>query len=157
MRLLVISDTHGRPLLIDRVLQREKEASEVFFLGDVVRDIESIAPEYTDRRFHTVRGNCDYFCSYPEFDIVKCGDISVYMTHGHIHSVKRGTQGVLTAARNVGAQVALYGHTHAANIAYEDGVYLINPGSLALPRDSRPSYAVIDIDNSGILPAIKHI
>ena len=159
MRLLVISDTHGRAALIDRVLRREKEAKEIFFLGDVVRDIEEVLPEYRDRNFHIVRGNCDYFCSYPSFDIkeYKNEGVSVYFAHGHNHSVKSGTDGILEAAKNVGANIALYGHTHIANIEYRDGVYIINSGSLALPRNGAASYAVIDITKAGILPAIKNV
>ena len=159
MRLLVISDTHGRPALIDRVLRRENEAKEVFFLGDVVRDIEDVMLEYSDRNFHIVRGNCDYFCNYPLFDIAdfKAAGACVYFTHGHRHSVKSGTDGMLTAAKGVGANIALYGHTHIANVEYREGVYIINSGSLALPRDGAASYAVIDITKAGILPAIKKV
>ena len=159
MRLLVISDTHGRPALIDRVLRRESDAREVFFLGDVVRDIEEIMPEYTDRNFHIVRGNCDYFCNYPLFDIAEyreCG-VSVYFTHGHRHFVKSGADGILEAAKGVGADIALYGHTHVSGIEYRDGVYIVNGGSLALPRSGAASYAVIDITKAGILPAVKKV
>ena len=102
---------------------------------------------------------CDYFCNYPLFDIVeyKTAGICVYMTHGHAHSVKSGTDGILEAAKGVGANIALYGHTHIANIEYRDGVYIINSGSLALPRNGAASYAVIDITKAGILPAIKNV
>lgn len=157
MRLLVLSDTHGRPQLIDRVLRREKEAAEVFFLGDVVRDVEEIMPDFPDRRFHIVHGNCDYFSNYPDFDIIELPGVTVYMTHGHRHAVKSGLDGIFEAAKNAGANVALYGHTHIAAIDYKDGVYLINSGSLALPRDGKPSYAVIDITDKGILPATKYV
>ena len=157
MRLLVLSDTHGKALLIDRVLQIEKDAKEVFFLGDVVSDVEEVMPHYPDRHFHIVHGNCDYFSNYPLFDIVEYPLGTVYFTHGHKHSVKYGTDVLLTSAKNVGANIALYGHTHISAVDYKDGVYLINSGSLALPRDGKPSYAVIDITDKGILPAIKRI
>ena len=157
MRLLVMSDTHGRPSLIDRVIRRENKAEEVFFLGDVVTDIEQIIPEYPDRNFHIVRGNCDYFCSYPLFDIVEYKNAVIYFTHGHMHSVKSGVEGIFTSASNVGANIALYGHTHVPHIEYRDGIYIVNSGSLALPREGAASYAVIDIVKNGILPAIKRV
>lgn len=159
MRLLAISDTHGRPALIDRVLRREAEVREVFFLGDVVRDIEEIMPEYPEKNFHIVRGNCDYFCNYPLFDIAEYKEygVSVYYAHGHRHFVKSGSEGILEAAQGVGADIALYGHTHVSGIDYRDGVYIINCGSLALPRNGAASYAVIDITKAGILPAIKKL
>lgn len=157
MRLAVISDTHGRSSLIYRVLRRESEAKEVFFLGDVVSDVKKIMPEFPDRVFHIVHGNCDYFSDYPLFDIAEYKNVSVFFTHGHRYGVKSGVDGMLSAAKGVGASIALYGHTHIASAVYKDGVYLINSGSLALPRDGKPSYAVIDIDEKGILPAVKYI
>ena len=157
MRLVVISDSHGRPSLIDRALRRESEAKEVFFLGDVVTDIAEVIPEYPDRNFHIVRGNCDYFCEYPLFDIVEYPMASVYFTHGHNHFVKSGLDTVKDDAKGAGANIALYGHTHIAAIDYKDGIYLINSGSVSLPRDGKASYAVIDITEKGILPAIKHL
>lgn len=155
MRLIVISDTHGRGSVIDRVLRREDKAREVFFLGDVVTDIEDVKNMYPDKNFHIVRGNCDYSCDYPLYDIAEYDCATVYFTHGHKHFVKSGVEDILAAAKGVGANIALYGHTHISSVTYEDGVYLINGGSLALPRDGKPSYAVIDIDKSGILPTIK--
>ena len=157
MRLVVISDTHGRPSLIDRVLRRESEAREVFFLGDVVGDIKEVMPFFPDRNFRIVRGNCDFLCDYPLFDIIKYQKCSVYFTHGHTHSVKSGLDILSNAAKNAGADIALYGHTHISSIEYKDGVYLINCGSLASPRDGKNSYAVIDITERGILPAIKYL
>ena len=155
MRLVVISDTHGRSSLIGRILYREAEAKEVFFLGDVVGDIEDVMPGFPDKNFHIVRGNCDYFCNYPDFDIVEYKGVSVYFTHGHRHSVKSGTDSILSAAKGVGAGIALYGHTHIPSIEYKEGIYLINGGSPALPRGGTAGYAVIDITESGILPTIK--
>lgn len=159
MRLLVISDTHGRSALIDRVLRREPKAKEVFFLGDVVSDIESVIPEHRDRNFHIVRGNCDYFCNYPLFDIAeyKKENVTVWFTHGHRYSVKSGTEGIFAAAKGVGANIALYGHTHISAAEYRDGVYIVNSGSLSMPRNGAASYAVIDIGKDGILPAIKKV
>ncbi len=157
MRLVVVSDTHGRASLIDRVLRRENEAREVFFLGDIVSDIEEVMPEHKDRNFHIVRGNCDYFCVYPLFDIVNYPLAEIFFTHGHIHSVKSDLDILKDTAKGAGANIALYGHTHIASIEYKDGIYLINSGSLALPRDGKASYAVIDITEKGILPAIKYI
>lgn len=157
MRLAVISDTHGRAELISRVLLRESEAKEVFFLGDVVSDIEKIIPEFPDRIFRIVHGNCDYFSNYPLFDIVEYPFATVYFTHGHRYGVKYGTEGLLHSAKGAGANIALYGHTHIASVGYKDGVFLVNGGSLALPRDGKPSYAVIDITDKGILPAVKYL
>lgn len=37
-----------------------------------------------------------------------------------------------------------FGHTHKALVTEEDGIYLVNPGSLSQPRDdSDGSYAIV--------------
>ncbi|MBO4692865.1 MAG: metallophosphoesterase [Clostridia bacterium] len=155
MRLVAISDTHGRSSIIGRILSREAEADEVFFLGDVVSDIYDIMPRFPNKNFHIVRGNCDYFSDSPLFDIVEYKYATVYFTHGHKFSVKSGTNGILEAAKGVGANIVFYGHTHIPSIEYKDGIYLINSGSPAMPRNGSPCYAVVDINESGILPTIK--
>ena len=47
MRLLVVSDSHKKASVLDRIIRKEQNAKEIFFLGDVVEDIEdlpSVAP-----------------------------------------------------------------------------------------------------------------
>ena len=69
--------------------------------------------------------------------------------------MKSGDKGVLKkfAAEN-GCKIALYGHTHVADREYDNGLYVVNPGSCSCSREGPESYAVIDILDSGILPQI---
>lgn len=154
MRLLVISDSHRGGRTVDRIIRGEPAAKEIFFLGDVVSDVEVLILEHTDRRFHIVRGNCDFRNDFPLFDIVKTADINVFMTHGHTYDVKYGTDGLIDAALRAGCQIALYGHTHIPSIKYDSGLYIVNPGSVTHSRSGPESYAVIDIFENGILPSI---
>ena len=78
-------------------------------------------------------------------------------THGHTLSVKYGTQRLIELARQNKCDIALYGHTHTSQILYEEGLYVVNPGSCSSPRDSRASYAVIDIEESGIMPILIEV
>ena len=157
MRLLVISDSHKRGDLVDKIISREKEAKHIFFLGDIVSDIEDFVYEYTDRVFHIVSGNCDYFSEYPATDMADIGDIRVLFTHGHTYNVKYTTATLADAARSRGCKIALYGHTHISNIEYADGLYLVNPGTISGSRSGQCSYAVIDIEQGGIMPIIKKV
>ena len=53
----------------------------------------------------------------------------LYMTHGHKHRVK-SMMGLLTSAARVArVQAVLYGHTHIPDCRYEDGLWILNPGS----------------------------
>ncbi len=155
MRLLVISDSHRRSGVVDRIIQREPNAKHIFFLGDITEDIEDAVYKYTDRNFYIVSGNCDYFSRYKSADTVKISGNKILLTHGHTFGVKSGSTGALIKySKENGCNIVLYGHTHIANITYENGIYLVNPGSCSCSREGPESYAVIDILDNGILPQI---
>ena len=154
MRIIVISDSHGKRSSVDFALQAHPDARHVFFLGDNVRDIEAVKEFYTDRIFHIVNGNCDGDTFYPTTDICTLEGVKILFTHGHYHNVKYTTSLLQNAAEKAGAKIALYGHTHIAKNEYLDGLYLINPGSIAHSREGGNSYAVIAITPQGIMPII---
>lgn len=158
MRILIISDSHGKGHLVDKIIKEQSTAKHIFFLGDVTRDIEDLCYEHTDRTFHIVSGNCDYNSFYPTSDIAKIGDVGIFYTHGHTFSVKGSTERLVKAAKDRNCKIVLYGHTHVPHISYEDSVHIVNPGSLSKPRDgSVAGYAVIDIEENGIMPIIIKI
>ena len=158
MRIVVISDSHKRTAVIDRILSSQQEVKHVFFLGDNTDDIEDFEFLYPEKEFHIVCGNCDYFSKHTVFGVENiCGKRILY-THGHTLSVKSGTQRLIAAAKENCCNIVLFGHTHVSQIVYEEGLYLVNPGSCSSARDgSRPSYAVIDITESGIMPIIINL
>lgn len=155
MRILVMSDCHGRISPVRRALENEPEAVNVFYLGDGARQVYELSKEYSTRKFYIVRGNCDPFCDFPESGVVTLCGKNIFYTHGHRYGVKYDTGTLSVTAKETHADMALFGHTHISCIVYDDGLYLVNPGSVSEGRDGRQSYAVIDIMPSGILPAIK--
>ena len=158
MRLLVISDSHKRTAVLDRIIRREPTAKEVFFLGDKIEDIEDMIFEYPDRNFHIVAGNCDYFSLYKTVDFATVNGTKILFSHGHTFFVKRGDTSLLKkCAIDNGCKIALYGHTHIADTEYDNGLYVVNPGSCSNSREGPESYAVIDILDNGILPQIIKI
>ena len=157
MRIVVISDSHGRSDIIDKILSLQPDACYVFFLGDNTRDIEDFEILYPHKKFLTVSGNCDFNSFYPYTGMETVEGVKIFYTHGHTLNVKSSTEYLLKSAKQNGCKIALYGHTHIANTLYEDGVYLVNPGSVSRPRNSGPSYAVIDITPKGIMPIIINI
>ncbi|MDD6276566.1 MAG: YfcE family phosphodiesterase [Clostridia bacterium] len=152
MRILVISDSHGGEFKIRQAVSEQPKAKMLIFLGDGLRDLDnfdSLAPDMTVLK---VRGNCDFYSTEREFIVDEVEGVRLYCTHGYRENVK-STKSILrqTAADNK-AHIALYGHTHIPDTTYDDGVWLINPGSI---RDG--SYAVIDISEKGILPALMKL
>ena len=158
MRIVVISDSHRRTGVIDKILSAQKEAEYVFFLGDNVSDIEDFEFLYPGKKFYSVAGNCDFSLVAPCVGVETVAGKKILYTHGHTFNVKYGTARLKEAAKQNGYQIVLYGHTHVSEIVYDDGLYIVNPGSCSCPRDGkRPSYAVIDITDGGIMPIIVEL
>jgi putative phosphoesterase len=157
MRIVVISDSHKRSDIVEKILYAQNEAKTVFFLGDNAGDIEDLQYLFPEKQFYILSGNCDYFSTYPSSSIATVCGKKIFYTHGHTLSVKYGTENLLKSAKQSGCDIALYGHTHISNILYEDGVYTVNPGSCSQSRSGRASYAVIDIEQNGIMPIIVEI
>ena len=157
MRILVISDSHRRGEIVDRIIERHPEASHIFFLGDVTGDIDDLQYAYTDRSFHIVSGNCDFSFSYPNAGMETVAGKKIFYTHGHTYRVKYGTAELCRAAKARDCSIALYGHTHVPELSYDDGLYIVNPGSCANSREGANSYAGIDIEPNGIMPIIMKV
>lgn len=157
MRVLVISDSHKRSDIIEKILYAQPTAEHVFFLGDIASDIEDYTYIFPEKRFYILSGNCDYFSTFPSSSIQNLGGKRIFYTHGHTLGVKSSTAHLLKTAKAQGCDIALFGHTHIPLTLYEDGVWLVNPGSCGHPREGRPTYAVIDIENNGVMPIIIEV
>ena len=132
MKILVLSDSHSSLRFMRDCITTVKPDC-VIHLGDHFDDGEAIASENPEITFYRVPGNCDMFrCppGAPEILVTTVGGVRFYMTHGHKHCVKSGIDRLLTAARDKGAQVVLFGHTHSALCRREpDGLLVMNPGT----------------------------
>ena len=157
MRIIVISDTHGRTALIEKAIEAQPEAKHIFFLGDLVKDVEDLEFLYPSHIFHIVSGNCDRSSVYPSADSLTLAGRKILFTHGHPYWVKSGIGRLKEWAKAENADLVLFGHTHVAKTEYAAGVLFVNPGSPACPREGRSSYAVIDLEANGIMPIIINI
>lgn len=152
MRLLVLSDSHGRRNVLYDAITLHPEAEAVIFLGDGERDFSSIREQFPQQRFYAVCGNCDVFSSNPSFLLERFGGKLVYCTHGHNESVKYSLAVLTQKAQSCGASIALYGHTHVPDTRIENGILFFNPGSASLGR-----YGMIDITDKGIMPILAEL
>ena len=146
MRILVISDSHGNKNAVERVAALHDNARAIIFLGDGMRDIENLEYLYPDRPVYAVPGNCDYFSKLNEIGKTEIAGKIIYYSHGHLHGVKHDVDNFIGIARQAGADIALFGHTHVPFTKYENGMYVMNPGSLKIG-----SYGIIDITSAGIV------
>ena len=147
MKILVISDTHGYEENLEKVLKKTGMPDMVLHLGDSEGG-EDIMKEMLKCPLYLVAGNCDFFCDYPKSRIVDADGISIFMTHGHYYHVSVGLRALAETARNNDCRVAVFGHTHKPMLEQmEDGLVILNPGSLSFPRQEgrRPGYAILDV------------
>ena len=159
MRILIVSDTHGSLRNFDIVIEREKEIDMLLHLGDVEGDNDYMEA-VINCPVHIVGGNNDYFSGLPGEIELRIGKYKVFMTHGHGYYVSMDTRRLKQAARARGADIAMYGHTHRPDIDLEDGVKVINPGSLSYPRQSgrQATYIIMEVNTEGEVEfTLKHV
>lgn len=150
MRILIVSDTHGRHGALDEVLEKEPNLDMVIHLGDVEDDehyIEAIA----QWPVHMIAGNNDYFSYLSKEKEIKIGKYKVLLTHGHTYYVSMNTKRLREEAKSRGVDIVMFGHTHRPYMDLEGDVMVMNPGSLSYPRQEGrcPSYIMMEIDSSG--------
>lgn len=147
MKIGVVSDSHGKHKMLDWMLAHPA-ASEVemwFFAGDVAQDAEYLLM-MSDKTVVKVAGNNDWpVTKIPEESVTDVSGHRIFLTHGHTYGVNFTTDILEKTAREVKADIAIYGHTHIADINLGE-VTIVNPGSIALPRDaSRGSFMVMEL------------
>lgn len=147
MKILVLSDTHGHSGPMLELVHSLNNLDACIFLGDGDRDADALAEAVPALPLYRVRGNCDFASNDPESGLAPFGGVLIYYTHGHALGVKLQLDSLWQQARACGADVALYGHTHAPYYELRDGIHLFNPGSLTMPRAKGASYGVITIKN----------
>lgn len=156
MKLLILSDSHGSLKTMVNAVETE-QPQVIVHLGDHWRDGSQLRTLYPHIPIYQVVGNCDLYHWEPgqeNIQIIELGGVRFYLCHGHQHHVKMSLLRLRLAAQEVGARVALFGHTHSAYLQECEGILLMNPGSCS--SFSR-SYGVIDVDAGGIRPAIRQL
>ena len=150
MKILIVSDSHGRNHHLSRVLDKVGDIDLFLHLGDLEGSEDFIKP-FVNCRIEMVSGNNDYFTEIPREKLITVGKYTIFMTHGHLYSVYYGTEKLKEAARARNADIVLYGHTHMPSIDQSDDIIAINPGSITQPRQPgrQPSFILMEIDSKG--------
>ncbi|SHH98042.1 metallophosphoesterase family protein [Clostridium grantii] len=156
MKIIILSDTHRYNYIFDKLKNIIKDADVLIHLGDNVQDVEELTMGFEGKVFN-VRGNCDYNTRIPSEELIELEGQAIFITHGHYYGVKHSLLNLKTKAAEIGANIVLYGHTHISEIVFEEGVWIVNPGSPSLARDGFNSYAIITIENGRICPSIKSL
>lgn len=143
MKILVISDTHGKLNKVREIFPKLKNIDLIIHAGDYMRDGEALSKEF-GIPVVAVKGNCDGSRSSDDFEIVKTEYGNILVTHGHMQQVNYQLTALMYKAMENECKAVVFGHTHCSLIEESNGIHFINPGSLTQPRDgSSGSYAII--------------
>ena len=150
MKILIVSDTHGRLTNLEKVLKKTGPIDRMIHLGDVEGDeanIRSLVRVPVDM----VAGNNDYFSALPSEMKIELGTHKALLTHGHHYFVSMGHEMLREEAKKRGVDIVMYGHTHRPSLEEEKDLVTLNPGSVSYPRQAGrdPSYIVMQADERG--------
>lgn len=152
MKLLAVSDTHGYISKAAEAIEKE-QPDYILHLGDMCKDCIELEETYPNEKIIGVIGNNDSQFRYPEFPLERfftlCGK-KIFMCHGHEYYVRGGVWKLAEHAREIGADIVLYGHTHEPYLDQTDEITIMNPGSIC-------TYGVIEIDDNEVKSRIEMI
>ena len=145
MKIVVMSDSHRRIGVIDKVMNAHPDANLFIHCGDFQDDIAYYSG------LLVVAGNGDSDARIPKEMIQSLQGHRIYITHSHRFSYVHRHQQLVHKAKELNCDIVLYGHTHIPHYEVIDSVTLINPGSLFYNRDySKPSYVILNLDKNNI-------
>ena len=164
MKLMFLSDIHGSVFYAKQALEifEKEEADYLIVLGDILyhgprnplpkdydpKEVSQLLNEYSEKII-AVRGNCDSEVDQMMLDFPIMSDYStvfynekrIFVTHGHIYNktnIPKISKG----------DVFISGHTHIPVAEERDEIFMLNPGSITLPKQNNPnSYAVLERDS----------
>ncbi|MBF8982679.1 phosphodiesterase [Lutibacter sp. B2] len=161
MKIFFISDIHGSHYYLKKALDcfKKEEADHIVILGDALyhgprnslpkeynpKEVANLLNEYKDKII-AVRGNCDsevdqMIINYPmlgDYSIILNNNRKMFLTHGHIYN----EDNLPNLSKG---DILIHGHTHIPVAEKLDSIYLINPGSISLPKENNPnSYGILE-------------
>ena len=161
MKLFFISDIHGSGYYLNKALDRLKEekANYIVILGDHLyhgarnslpkeynpKKVIKVLNNYADKII-AVRGNCDsevdeMVLNFPimsTYSTILYNSKRLFLTHGHIYNENN-------MPKLSNGDVFIYGHTHIPKAEEINNIYVVNPGSITLPKEnSSHTYGVLE-------------
>jgi putative phosphoesterase len=158
---MFISDIHGSSYYATKAIQKfeEEGADYIILLGDILyhgprnplpkeydpQKVIKILNELKDKII-CVRGNCDSevdqmvleFPIMSDYNIIFYNNKRIFSTHGHLFNESN-----MPLIQH--GDIIIHGHTHIPVAKKNDGRYILNPGSISLPKENNPnSYGIIE-------------
>ena len=151
---VIISDTHRNTKPLDKIATVLAECDYIIHLGDMAGDARELMRAYPEKTY-VLAGNNDFFGGESEL-VLDAEGRRIFACHGHRYGVKSGTERLVAAAKERLCDIALYGHTHEAEVREEDGVLLINPGCMTAYAPHK-SYCYLVVNGKKAVPTIVNL
>lgn len=120
----------------------------ILHLGDCVRDAQRLEERCPRIPLLGVPGNCDYGSADQPERLTELGGVRILMMHGHTRRVKSGPMAAIYAARECGADILLFGHTHQPVVDRSGDFWVMNPGYIG--PSVRRTYGVITLEDGKV-------
>ena len=151
---VIISDTHRNTKPLDKIATVLAECDYIIHLGDMAGDARELMRAYPEKTY-VLAGNNDFFGGESEL-VLDAEERRIFACHGHRYGVKSGTERLVAAAKERLCDIALYGHTHEAEVREENGVLLINPGCMTAYAPHK-SYCYLVVNGKKAVPTIVNL
>lgn len=163
MKLFFVSDIHGSAYYAKKALEifKKENADYIVILGDELYHgpRNPLPLEYNPQevinllngigdKIIAVRGNCDsevdeMVLNFPimsTYSTIFYNRKRLFLTHGHIYNEAN-------LPKLSSGDVFIYGHTHIPKAEKSGDIFIINPGSISLPKENHPnSYGILEDD-----------
>lgn len=150
MKIGVISDTHGNLTAVEKAVEVVGKVDLWLHAGDYSQDSKWLE-NLTGIPIVAVKGNCDGTVNVKVDEFISFANYTIWLTHGHRYQVKQNLTELCYWARQYGANIVVYGHTHIPTIINDEDIIIFNPGSASLPpRDQKSTCGVIEIKDGNI-------
>ena len=150
MKVLLVSDTHGRNLNLEDVLDIENP-DFLCHMGDL-EGSEDYIRLIAKCPLAMVSGNNDFWTDLNSEVTFELQGFRIFMTHGHRYCAHAGNEQLKSAGRRNKADIVLFGHTHRPTLEFDKDIIVANPGSLTYPRQEkrRASYMVLYLEKGKV-------
>jgi len=162
VRVALLSDTHmmkPSQALITAYEQVMKDLDAVMHCGDITGE-QVFSFLNSHPRFFAVAGNMDsgqWADTLPRKRTVRLGQFQIGLVHGFGLGAGPLAEKVVSSFSGQDLDLVCFGHTHKR--LFEPDLYslpVLNPGSFALPKDSSPGFACVEL-RPGWQPQVEWI
>ena len=163
MKIGIISDTHGDyaswKYIIDVIFN---DVDTIIHAGDILYGTDHVEQKKFINSISTLnvdilyaRGNCDKLSLTSDLPIRQKHPYGVHSwngkkivyTHGDMYPSLLAKKMIALEEQ---ASIVIYGHTHVYSVDIDHGIYYINPGSPAQPKNKNKIPTVMLLDNTNL-------